>query len=121
MVRGLAQILRAFAHLPLRRMLALCLAVCLALSPLTNAFALHHVDDGDVASLSAGTGDTAPKQTSDHATLPAADHDCHSCSVAVPNAPSTVAVMRIHVTIDIAAANLVDGRDPGAELRPPRA
>ena len=122
MVRGLAQILRVIADLPLRRMLAVCLVACLALSPLSGALALHHADDLDaVSSLSTGPGEATTNQTSDHGALPASDHDCHACSVAVLHAPSGMSVVRTPVVVALSGMNLVDGRDPGAELRPPRA
>ncbi len=122
MVRGLAHILRAIQHPAFRRVLALCMVACLMLGPVASAMAVHHMDDVDsILVLSDGSVDTTAKKSPDHASLPAGDHDCHGCSAAVLSAPAWTPSVHISTIVTVLSENLVDGRAPGAEFRPPKA
>ena len=84
--------------------------------------AVHHMEDVDsIVALTDGTIDPAAKTTSDHASLPAGDHDCHGCSAAVLSAPASAPSVRMATIVTALSDNLVHGRVPGTEFRPPRA
>ncbi|WP_348928819.1 hypothetical protein [Aquabacter sp. CN5-332] len=124
MVRNLAHALRAIPCLAIRRMVAVAVMFCLVLGPLCETVAAHHVDDVDsIVAMSDGAVDQgAAKTVPDHGpSLPSADHDCHGCAAAVLHAPMEIAIARVPTILEILSENLVAGRVPGAELRPPRA
>ncbi len=124
MVRNLAHALRVIPCLAIRRMVAVAVTLCLVLGALGETVAAHHIDDIDsVVAMSDGAVDQgAAKKTSDHGpSLPSADHDCHGCAAAVLHAPMEIVIARVPTVLEILSENLVEGRVPGAELRPPRA
>ena len=124
MVRNLAHALRAIPRLAIRRMVAVAVMLCLAVGALGETMAAHHIDDVDsVVAMSDGAADQgAAKKTSDQGqSLPSADHDCHGCAIAVLHAPLEIVIARVPTVLEILSENLVEGRVPGAELRPPRA
>lgn len=123
MVRNLAHALRAIPRLAIRRMVAVAVMLCLVLGALCQTVAAHHIDDVDsIVAMSDGAADQgAAKKALDHGSLPTADHDCHGCAVAVLHAPVEIVIARVPTVLAILSENLVEGRAPGAELRPPRA
>lgn len=115
MVRNLAHALRAIPRLAIRRMVAVAVMLCLAVGALGETMAAHHIDDVDsVVAMSDGAADQGQS-------LPSADHDCHGCAIAVLHAPLEIVIARVPMVLEILSENLVEGRVPGAELRPPRA
>ncbi|MET3354224.1 hypothetical protein V5F34_16770 [Xanthobacter autotrophicus] len=52
---------------------------------------------------------------------PSADHDCHACAMALPDAPAASAVLRLRSTPVVLPTRLNAGRSVPADIRPPRA
>ncbi|MFG1426214.1 hypothetical protein [Roseixanthobacter glucoisosaccharinicivorans] len=124
MVRIFAHALRAIPRLAIRRMVAVAVTLCLLLGAFAETVVAHHVDDVDArVAMSEGALDRgAEKKLPDHGpSLPAADHDCHGCSAVVLDAPQEIVVAHVPTVLEILSETLVEGRVPGAELRPPRA
>ena len=110
------------------------LVLFLALSPLMGALSVHHIDDSDGASAMTQIGDlekTSPEATTrladakdvqDHpANVPVVDHDCHGCSAAVLNWPALNPTACGPEIVVATSDDLVQGRAPNGEFRPPKA
>ncbi|HQS46495.1 MAG: hypothetical protein B7Y12_03335 [Rhizobiales bacterium 24-66-13] len=105
-------------------MVAVAVTLCLLIGGFAEPVVAHHVDDVDaLVSMSDGALDQgAEKKLPGHGpSLPSADHDCHGCSAAVLHAPLEIVVAHVPMVLEILSENLVEGRVPGTELRPPRA
>ncbi|MFG1420711.1 hypothetical protein [Roseixanthobacter liquoris] len=124
MVRDFPHALRAIPRLAMRRMVAVAVMLCLLFGAFAETVAAHHVDDVDTrVAMSDGAPDQgAEKKLPDHGpSLPSADHDCHGCAAVVLHAPLEMVIARVPTGLETLSENLVEGRVPGTELRPPRA
>ena len=134
MISGLQHALRTRIVSACRWTVAAVLVLFLALSPLMGALTAHHMDDSDSASAMTQIGDlekTSPEATTrlaaakdvqDHpANVPVVDHDCHGCSTAVLDWPAlTPSAYRPEIVV-ATSDDLVRGRAPNGEFRPPKA